>query len=71
LPRGALAAITFTPGRIACSTSQHSASSSSYAGAAAFEPSGPNCGCQKRLELGSFQITTSFTRGASASRLAT
>ena len=59
-PRGAEAAITFTPGRAAWSTSQQRASSASYAAGARLVPSGANCGRQKRLEFGSFQITTSL-----------
>jgi len=62
-PRGEDAAITFTPGRAAWSTSQHRASSASYMAGARLPPFGANCGRQKRLEFGSFQITTSATSG--------
>src|SRR5438094_9681946 len=60
-PCGALAAITFTLGRIPCSVSQQRARSASYSGAATAEPSGANWGRQKWREFGSFQITTTCT----------
>lgn len=60
-----LVAITFTPGCSAWSTSQHCASSASYAAAAPF------CGRQNCDEFGSVQIATSWIHGDRASTFAT
>src|SRR5215208_2994477 len=62
--------MTFTFGRSAWSTSQQRASSATYAAGAALSPFASNCGRQKWLLFGSFQITTSLMCGnrTSASR---
>ena len=59
-PRGASAPPqTRTPGSTALIASYTGASSARYAGAAAFDPSGLNCGSQKRLRFGSLPTITS------------
>src|SRR4051794_516741 len=66
-PRGEVAGpTTLMPGRKPCSTSQQRASNASYAAGAALEPSALNCGRQKKLTFGSFQMTTSLIEGKRA-----
>src|ERR687896_163487 len=56
-PRGAVeGAITLMPERVSWSTSQHRARSAWYAAGAALDPSELNCGLQKKVLFGSFQI---------------
>ena len=69
-PLGAVAgAIRFTVDRVVWRRSQQRASSAWYAAGAALVPSALYCGCQNRLEFGSFQITTSVIDGNERIRL--
>ena len=71
LPRGASAPPhTRTPGSTALIASYTGASSARYAGAAAFDPSGLNCGSQKRLRFGSLPTITSSSAGTARTRVA-
>src|SRR5690348_4975000 len=64
LPRGESATpYTVACGRAALSASYVVARSCSNAGAAASEPSGANCGSQKRLRFGSLPTMKSCTYG--------
>src|SRR6187549_909294 len=57
--------MTLISGETSLRASYDSASSSRYDGAAASDPSGPNCGSQKRLRFGSLPTITSRTPGRS------